>query len=268
MVAHSRVVVLVAALSLGACMDSPSLDAGPEPAADAAVLDAEAEYRIDREAAITCTSTAIDGLFPPECVAPALRVPLPSHAKHVIDLSGATPGSEGTCGPYFANPQLGEGGLLLPADRSLYPLLIRLPAVRGADPACETCSEVLPQQPGPLQERFGEHLGTAFGIALETYDGRGTVQQPTNQHEPKYLAVTVPPPWYLVSGGCGEACAYLCLGGYQEFGIQSCSNIPYGALGFATWDPGAPAAEAVIMLVDIPIPQVDGLAGRQCFFAD
>ncbi|APR88419.1 hypothetical protein A7982_13768 [Minicystis rosea] len=111
---------------------------------------------------------------------------------------------------------------------------IILPALHGADATClDWCGDGV------------DTPSTTFGIAISTpgslYGSNGG----------RVLAISVPPPWFFVSGGCGEACAYSCLEGYQEFGVRSCITLSHGSFGFATADPNAPSVEAVVELLDV-----------------
>ena len=168
------------------------------------------------------------------CSAANLR-PLPATAT-VIDLSQPGTQTAGTCGTYFTKQFPFRVGYSLPSQAAAYPLRVRLPALTGPDPDCQvTC------------ESFEANDVTAFGIALQT---DGLIGGDTG----RLLAIYVPPPWYFVSGGCGEACPWPCLSGYQEFGVRSCITLAHGDFGFATGDPTAPSVEAVIDLISAAKP--------------
>lgn len=115
--------------------------------------------------------------------------PVPAQVRTVVDLSDVGAITDGTCGAYLP----GRRAVMLPSDPAAYPLAVILPAIDGADPACTATCEFEPY--------------TAFGIAVAT---DGLIGGDTG----RTLAVLVPPPWRFVSGGCGEACAWPCLGGY------------------------------------------------------
>jgi hypothetical protein len=137
----------------------------------------------------------------------------------------------GTCGTYITED--GYNALPLPSDLAAYPLKIKLPAQNGADPACEQACGVA-----------GIPAQTTFGVTFE---------QPAFAlfDQGLMLAISVPPPWYFVSGGCGKGCPHPCLEGYQEYGgARSCLTMSFpGAVGFATDDPAAPSVEAVLHFV-------------------
>lgn len=146
----------------------------------------------------------------------------------------------GTCGKHYDSSLPKEQRRVeLPLDPAAYPAKIILPAIKGADPACtKTCDIAgLPQVPK-----------TAFGIGMEI------PASPLNSllSNGRVLAIHVPEPWYLVSGGCGEACSTPCMNGYQEFGgPRSCITMAYGNFGFATDDPLAPSVEATLEVFDV-----------------
>lgn len=219
-----------------------SVDAA-EASFDASTFDAAAPEGPSFEpgAVITCDTSTTAEILRPSCADPSLRIPVPSEVATVLDLSAFAPGHPDTCGPYFERPL--EGGLLLPLEPAAYPIQIILPAVGGADPGCEAC------WPGSTNPLFGDAPVTAFGVALETHHpdrGRSLIGGDSR----RMLAVSVPPPWYVVSGGGGEAYAWPCISGYQEFGIRSCITLPYGAFGFATVVPDAPSVSAILTLVE------------------
>lgn len=149
----------------------------------------------------------------------------PTMVASVLDLSRPGMLDVGTCATYFGSSP--KRGVRLPTERAAYPLKVILPAPRGPEPGCGMCP------PGDSP--------TAFGIAIEAQHVVGPGHG---------LAVLVPPPWEFVSGGCGEACAWPCLSGYQEFGRRSCIELAYGDFGFATADPIAPSVEALIEWID------------------
>ena len=158
----------------------------------------------------------------------------------MIDLSDVSSITRGTCGTYLIGEYPYRQGFELPNDPGAYPLKIILPASPGTDPSCEAvCNEFEPY--------------TAFGIALET---DGLIGAGTGRG----LSVLVSPPWKFVSGGCGEACTYPCLGGYQEFGVRSCVTFFHGDFGLATAEPAAPAGEALVELVTVD----DSIAPTLC----
>lgn len=169
------------------------------------------------------------------CAEDKLR-PLPTTAASVLDLSSPETLSVGTCATYV-NGQSGASAIPLSLSPGDYPMKIILPALSGADPAC---MGICPDTGGPR---------TAFGFAIRTgsVDDGHLIGADTG----RLLAISVPPPWYFVSGGCGEACAWPCLEGYQEFGVRSCITLAYGDFGFATSDPNAPSVEAVVELIDL-----------------
>lgn len=175
--------------------------------------------------------TAGEDLFERECCPAGALRPLPTTAKTVIDFSDRRAIPIGTCGAYLFDEPPSRRGFELPSDPSAYPVKLILPALEAADPACdEVCNADEPY--------------TAFGIALMVDNDL------MNVDERRGISFFVPSPWKFVSGGCGESCAYPCLGGYQEFGVLSCATIFYGDFGFATADPNAPSVEAVIELID------------------
>lgn len=191
--------------------------------------DATLDTGIDRVPDDVCVSADPDRQLESECCLAEARREPSAEAKTVIDLSDVAAISNATCAQ-FKRPEFGHP---LPADPQAYPVKIVLPAVPARDAACaELCDA-------------GDAPPTAFGIAIQTdatllgNNGYG-------------MAIYVPPPWRFVSGGCGEACAWPCLGGYQEFGVRSCTTIYYGDFGFATADEHAPSVEAIVELVEAP----------------
>jgi hypothetical protein len=186
----------------------------------------------------TCQVT--DEITAPAVCCPQEKLrPLPALANSVLDLSDPKAIPEGTCGTYLSDEEPFRRAVLLSQSPADYPMKVVLPALSGADPACgETC---------PID--VGQPPFTAFGVAVAT----GTVESGhlIGGNTGRLLVVSVPPPWFFVSGGCGEACAWPCLEGYQEFGVRSCYTMAYGDFGFATADPHAPSVEAVLELVDL-----------------
>jgi hypothetical protein len=186
---------------------------------------------------VTCTD-AVDALC---CAKDKLR-PLPTSAASVLDLSMPEAIPQGTCSMYHQGQTL-TTSLALSHDPADYPMKIILPALSGPDPAClDVCS-------GNVEAI------TTFGVAIRT--GAPDEGYLIGGDTGRVLAISVPPPWYFVSGGCGEACAWPCLDGYQEFGVRSCITMGHGDFGFATADPNAPSVEAVLELID--------LGGQQAF---
>lgn len=173
--------------------------------------------------------------------------PLPTEFATVIDFSSIDAIPRGTCSDYVYDPNAPTKlfrGYWLPTDPAAYPIKLILPALSGADPACE---QVCPPYGGPK---------TAFGIGLEGNHGLSNADAPVSapwSHSGPLLSVRVPAPWFFVSGGCGEACSWPCLNGYQEFGEpRTCATPSHaGGFGFATADPSAPSVEAIIELIDI-----------------
>jgi hypothetical protein len=233
----------MAACDRGASGESQPTDA---TAADASTTDASATDASASDAGASEDASGADARVPEEggaciaadsagdtcCVAGALR-PLPASFASVVDLSDIASISIGTCGKYLFDETPHRRGYELPSDPAAYPLKLVLPAISGADPACEpVCNEFEPY--------------TAFGIALEVSSDL------IGFRAARGLAIFVPSPWKFVSGGCGEACPYPCLGGYQEFGIRSCTTLFFGDFGVATESASAPSVEVVIELIDAP----------------
>ena len=189
---------------------------------------------------------------PNECCGPDALRPLPDKAFGVIDLSAVEPDSDGTCSGNID----GREAVLLPHATERYPLKVILPRAEGRDPGCE-------QLCTPEVAEFGP---TTFGVGLSTRDPEsGEILIGGNTG--RLLAISVPPPWYFVSGGCGEACPWPCLESYQEFGIHSCLSIAHGDFGFATADPQAPSVEAVIELIDAPGNVFEFASDQCCLFS-
>lgn len=200
----------------------------------------------------TCVVTD-DPTAPAVCCPDESLRALPESAVSVLDLSDAAAIEEGTCGTYYDEAQPGtRRSVALPLSPSSYPLKIVLPALDGPDPACEvTCGGAEP-------------VATTFGVALRT----GSVENGyvIGGDTGRVLAISVPPPWFFVSGGCGEACPWPCLEGYQEFGVRSCYTMAYGDFGFATADPSAPSVEAVVELLDVGEEAFELAPGGCCLF--
>lgn len=245
---------LGAALDAGATIDAT---AAPQDAAHGDALPPELSV-FDPAVVITCDTSTTAELLRPSCADPSLRIPVPSEVASVLDLSAFGPGHPDTCGPYFERPL--EDGLRLPLDPAAYPMQVILPAVQGADPSCEAC---WPGSDERTKGLFGDAPVTAFGVALETVDAEANAAL-IGYDTGRLLAVSVPPPWYVVSGGGGEAYAWPCISGYQEFGVRSCITLPYGAFGLATVDPNAPSVSAILSLVEI----ADGLRYWDPAYAD
>lgn len=195
-----------------------------------------------------CVAAVVGQALESECCLPGTRRLLPERAMTVVDLSDIAAIPQGTCGTYLSREPPTRRGYKLPSDPLAYPLKVILPAVTAADPACrETCNP-------------GGDVTTAFGIALETEgliggnSGRG-------------ISILVPPPWKFVSGGCGEACAWPCLDGYQEFGVRACTTFFHGDFGFATADSNAPSVEAIVELIDAPVSSDELGDGNCCLYA-
>lgn len=200
----------------------------------------------------TCVITD-DPTAPAVCCPDESLRALPESALSVLDLSDAAAIEEGTCGTYYDEAQPGtRRSVALPLSPSSYPLKIVLPALDGPDPACEvTCGGAEP-------------VATTFGVALRT----GSVEDGyvIGGDTGRVLAISVPPPWFFVSGGCGEACPWPCLEGYQEFGVRSCYTLAHGDFGFATADPSAPSVEAVVELLDVGEEAFELAPGGCCLF--
>lgn len=172
--------------------------------------------------------------------------PVPSSVITVIDLSSVDDIPVGTCGTYLYPEEPRRRGYVLPSDPAAYPLKVILPRITGVDPRCaSTCGDTPP--------------ATAFGIAMVS---EGLIGYNTG----RAFSIVVPPPWKFVSGGCGEACAWPCIGGYQEFGIRSCTVLAFGDFGFATEDPAAASVEALIDLVTLPATPGEWGPSSCCLF--
>jgi hypothetical protein len=156
-----------------------------------------------------------------------------SSVRTVVELSDPAAIAIGTCGKHLFEDTPHRRGFELPAEPDAYPIKIVLPAVASADPACDpVCNEFEP--------------ATMFGIAV---DIDGAI------YFAHRLSVLVPPPWKLVSGGCGEACPHPCLGGYQEYGHgRTCGTLDRGGFGFATGEPVAESLEVLVELVETTGP--------------
>jgi len=117
--------------------------------------------------------------------------------------------------PNFAN--------LLPDDPALYPVLVRV-STAGFNGSCDTC--------------VGQDRPTAYGVAIAA---------PASflQELPRrYLIARAPAPWFVVTGGTGEADPYPCAGGYQEYyEPRPCLWSHSHGYGIVTADPDAPAAD-------------------------
>ena len=225
-------------LVVTSCGRSPAPTTTIDGAADNGAPDTYADTTFTYEG----TTCSIAGDPESVCCKPEAQRPVPSSVTTVIDLSSTETVPIGTCGSYFFDSPPSRLGYRLPVDPAAYPLKVILPTLTGADPACaSTCGDM-----------------TAFGIALET---EGLIGGDTG----RALAVLVPEPWRFVSGGCGEACAWPCLDGYQEFGIRTCITFSYGDFGFATADPAAPSVEALVDLVAVATPGELGSA-KCCVF--
>lgn len=159
-------------------------------------------------------------------------IPAPTSFASVLDLRDTSVAHAGRCAAFAADP---FKGLPLPSDPSAYPLKILLPALDGPDCDC-----------APICNGLSAGPPTAFGLAFDTTLNLG--------HAGRVLTVRVPPPWMFVSGGGGEAYAWPCVGGYQEFYQRSCISLAWGSFGFATQDPNAPSVEAILDLADVAEP--------------
>ncbi|APR85154.1 Hypothetical protein A7982_10503 [Minicystis rosea] len=168
----------------------------------------------------------------------------------MLDLSNPDNIPIGTCNGFDLFQQDPPTAILLSHDPADYPMKIVLPALTAPD---EACLEACPDN--------GSGMRTTFGVAIGTRskDGQYLIGSDTG----RLLAISVPPPWSIVSGGCGESCAWPCLEGYQEYGPRSCLTIGYGDFGFATNDPHAPSVEAVVELLDVGDAAV-GYAPNHC----
>lgn len=204
--------------------------------------------------ALTCDSPRDGALAAACCPAESLR-PVPALAQTVLDLSDPASITAGTCSTYTSDQFPFRRAIPLPVAPEAYPLKMILPAVDARDPGCESLCP--PGDDGV--ER------TAFGIAITT--GTPETGYLIGGNSGRVLAISVPPPWYFVSGGCGEACAWPCLEGYQEFGVRSCISLAHGDFGFATRDPRAPSVEAVIELITVDGPIAEYAPNGCCVFA-
>lgn len=156
----------------------------------------------------------------------------PTAAVSTLDLSAPETLQAGTCA-FYDTPR---EAIFLPDSVDAYPLKVVLPALTGADPACDR-----------VCNNLGAEEATAFGLSLDVPDGF------IGGNSGRALGISVAPPWYFVSGGRGEAYPWPCLGGYQEFGVRSCVTLPYGGFGFATADANAPSVEVTIEVVPSPL---------------
>ena len=153
-------------------------------------------------------------------------LPLPTQA-YLVDLSDAVAGGGlATCGPHFLDGREAP----IPIDAASGPLVLRLPALAAADPACASlCGDV----PEP----------TAFGI---------TVVLPELATGDRLLAIRVPAPWFLVIGN--EHSPTPCLDGSPsalEYGQPLACAITWGDhIGFATADTSAPSVDVVIDAIE------------------
>jgi hypothetical protein len=208
------------ALALAAC-GSPA----PTPlAADAAPpIDARADVTL------SCVPAAESAL--PAC---ATRHAIERQANTVIDLRNVR---TGRCDDGVA---AGFTPFELPTELAAYPLLIRVSAAGFAGP-CSVCS--------------GTEPSTAFGVGFEirrcaidpvTGDCTDDGLDPRSN-----LSITarVDGPWTLGAGGCGKACAWPCIGGYQEFARSTCFASNSLELGVATDRADAPDAEIYVDLI-------------------
>lgn len=160
-------------------------------------------------------------------------LPAPTSFATVLDLRDTTVAHAGRCAAFASNP---FKGLPLPSDPAAYPLKILLPALDGPDCDC-----------APICNGPTAGPATAFGLAFDTTMSLG--------HAGRVLTVRVPAPWMFVSGGGGEAYAWPCVGGYQEFHQRSCISLAWGSFGFATQDPNAPhGREAILDLTSVDDP--------------
>jgi hypothetical protein len=153
------------------------------------------------------------------------RVPAPA-PRTTLDLRGHRAGDTGTCGDFPSDAWPYFHALELPGSPDAYPLRVLLPALTERDPSCRaTCD--------------GE--STAFGVALDLPDSLGRADATL------LTSIRVEPPWRVVSGGRGEASAWPCLDGYQEFGVASCLRVRYTAgFGFAIAEVPTSEVEAII----------------------
>lgn len=237
---------LVSVLAASAC-DAPKSESGPDAGAGAPDGGEGIEDEpivVDESALSVCPADSASPAVVMDCCAEERLVDVSAVARTIIDLRGIDTESEvaaesGTCRSHFAASFDAPMGMILPLDRALYPLKIILPAVDGADPFCASCLD------------FGAVPETAFGIAFETDDDERYLGV---EGRTRYvLSISVSPPWYIVSGGYGEAYPWPCLSGYQEFGhARSCMTLPYGGFGIATSDPQAPSVEALVDVHEVP----------------
>lgn len=177
----------------------------------------------------------------PCCPEPFSRT-RPTDIRTTVDLSKIDYTADGTCHQRLAR---GNTTFQLPSDVGAYPLKIVLPALSGGDPDCAAYCSGSP--------------ATAFGIAVEV---GGLL---SDREDKRTMAVSVPEPWKFVSGGCGEACPWSCLSGYQEYGgPQSCISIDYGGFGFATADPHAKSVEVTVEVYDVAQAEIEPRALNCC----
>lgn len=227
---------LVGMLALGACLDATM------PAPDLASVDLAVAGDLDSDDLTPPADLLPPDLMPWVCAGKAAGLPVaddhactlrplvppPTTFATVLDLRDR---DGDALKPGRCHYEIGRRALQLPSDPAAYPIQVRLPALDGPDCACDFMCNGLASDPR-----------TAFGISIQ----QDVLAQLPDEYE---LAVRVPPPWFAVSGGCGEACSTPCLGGYQEFGLHHCITYPYGDFGFATADEHAPSVDATIELV-------------------
>lgn len=208
----SRCVLVAIAVALVACGGSSA----PKPIADMATPPDFATL----PPTVTTTGTAC---------ATADQIAAPTTFATTLDLHDEATVGDGTCSARFA----GHSAHALPTDPTAYPLRITLPAITAVDNAC-----------GDLCNNASALFPTKFGVAFSIGD--------LLDIDDRVLAIRVPPPWYFVSGGVGEAAPWQCLSGYQEYEVRSCIAIDRGGFGFATNDSNAPSVDAIVELVIVP----------------
>lgn len=169
--------------------------------------------------------------------------PIATEVRTVIDLRDNGAGFAGRCddttdvGASFFN------AYPLPTDPAAYPLLVRLSARDFAGP-CAFC-------PDNVEDGLSTTYGVGFRVRrCEAFDADGNCTDGgLDSRRNLVLAMRVNEPWRVGAGGCGEACAFPCADGNQEFEPSTCASVYSTELGVHTTATNPPDAEVYVDLV-------------------
>lgn len=182
------------------------------------------------------------GPVEPQLPACEAQHPIAREARTVIDLRDPASVTRGRCddgtdvGAQFFH------AFELPTDPAAYPVIVRIGAA-GFDAPCAVCAAAESPPATTYGIGFRARGCAAFDANGACTDGGLDTRLGLRP------AVRVTEPWTVGAGGCGEACAWPCTGGYQEFRRTTCLTAYTAAFGVATEAASPPDGEIYIDLI-------------------